>query len=117
MLKAVKEILDRRMKLHDEDDCSIEKCRNELIEILSQDERVTIDILNQLNEKEILFTSEVFEEIAYHLQSVNYIHCLEKIYLKYPYLPIKDAIEVAKEFFDCEAQSSEVMLKIQKAGD
>ena len=53
MLKKVKEILDKRSKINDEDDYRIEKCRDELIDALSQDELLTIDILNQLNEKEI----------------------------------------------------------------
>ena len=98
MLKKVKEILDKRSKINDEDDYRIEKCRDELIDALRQDDLLTIDILNQLNEKEILYTSEVFEEIAYNLQSVNYINCLKYIEKKYPSLDIKDAIEVATEF-------------------
>ena len=69
--------------INDEDDYRIEKCRDELIDALSQDELLTIDILNQLNEKEIMYTSEVFEEIAYNLQSVNYINCLKYIEKKY----------------------------------
>ena len=48
MLKKVKEILDKRSKINDEDDYRIEKCRDELIDTLSQDELLTIDILNQL---------------------------------------------------------------------
>jgi len=100
MVKTVKEIINKRAKLYKEDDYGIEKCRSELIEILSKDELLTIDILNQLNDEEISYTSEVFEEIAYNLQSVNYIKCLEKIYIKYPHLNIKDAIEVAKQFVD-----------------
>ena len=46
MLKKVKEILDKRSKINDEDDYRIEKCRDELIDALSQDELLTIDILN-----------------------------------------------------------------------
>lgn len=78
MLKTVKEIINKRAELYKEDDYGIEKYRNELIEILSKDELLTIDILNQLDDEQIAYTSEVFEEIAYHLQSVNYINCLEK---------------------------------------
>lgn len=51
MLKKVKEILDKRSKINDEDDYRIEKCRDELIDALSQDELLTIDILNQLMRK------------------------------------------------------------------
>lgn len=98
MINKVKEILDKRIQINDEDDYRIEKCREELIEVLSRDELLTIDILNQLNEKEILYTSEVFEEIAYNLQSANYINCLKRIEKKYPSLNIRDAVEVATEF-------------------
>ncbi len=100
MFTIVKEILVRRSKLSDEDDYQIEKYRNELIEILSHDEDLTIQIINQLNEQEILYASEVFEEVAYNLQSKNYIKCLEGIENKYSFLPIKDAIKVAKEFMN-----------------
>lgn len=34
MLKKVKEILDKRSKINDEDDYRIEKCRDELIDAL-----------------------------------------------------------------------------------
>ena len=43
------------------------KKREELIEVLSKDEHSTIEVMKQLNEVEILYTSEVFEEIAYNL--------------------------------------------------
>lgn len=39
MLKTVKEILDKRSKINDEDDYRIEKCRNELIDALSQNSK------------------------------------------------------------------------------
>ena len=59
-----------------------------------------MDIRNQLNEKEILFVSEVFEEIAYNLQSNRYIECLKSISQKYPNLNLEDSIEVAEEYMD-----------------
>ncbi len=48
MLNTVKNIINKRVKLHEEDYYRIEECRNELIEILSKDELLTIDILNQI---------------------------------------------------------------------
>ncbi len=95
MLNTVKNIINKRVKLHEED-----YYRNELIEILSKDELLTIDILNQLDDEEISYVSEVFEEIADNLNSVNYIDCLEKIYIKYPHLLLKYAIEAAKNNTD-----------------
>lgn len=100
MLNTVKNIINKRIKLHEEDYYGIEECRNELIEILSKDELLTIDILNQLDDEEISYVSEVFEEIADNLNSVNYIDCLEKIYIKYPHLLLKYAIEAAKNNTD-----------------
>ena len=82
MIMAVKEILNQRFKINDENDYMIEKKREELIEVLSKDEHSTIEVLKQLNEVEILYTSEVFEEIAYNLQSRKYIECLKQIQKK-----------------------------------
>ncbi len=98
MIMAVKKILDQRLKINDEDDYMIEKKREELIEILSKDEHRTIEILKQLNGIEILYTSEVFEEIAYNLKSRKYIDCLKQIQKEFPELDILDAIKVAEEY-------------------
>lgn len=98
MIMAVKEILNQRFKINDENDYMIEKKREELIEVLSKDEHSTIEVLKQLNEVEILYTSEVFEEIAYNLQSRKYIECLKQIQKKFPKLDIMDAIKVAEEY-------------------
>ncbi|AYE34002.1 hypothetical protein [Clostridium septicum] len=100
MINKVKLIISDRSKLHDEDDYNIEICRERLIEILSKDEESTILILNELNEKEILLASEVFEEVAYNLQSNRYIECLKSISLKYPNLNLEESIEVAEEYMD-----------------
>lgn len=100
MINKVKLIISDRSKLHDEDDYNIEICRQRLIEILSKNEKDTILVLNQLNEKEILLASEVFEEIAYNLQSTKYIECLKSISYKYPNLNLEDSIEVAEEYMD-----------------
>ena len=97
MLEHVKKILADRMLINDEDYNSIEKNWEKLIEVLSRDEYKTIDVLNQLNEKEILYTSEVFEEISYNLQSLNYIDCLKNIEKKYSNLEISYSVKAAEE--------------------
>ena len=98
MITDVKNILAQRLKISDEDDYMIEKKREELVKELSKDEYSTIKILKQLNEMEILYTSEVFEEIAYNLQSRKYIDCLKQLQKKFPELDILDAIKVAEEY-------------------
>jgi len=89
------------MKTNDEDDYRIEEIREKLIEILSQDEHMTMEILNQLDENETLYTSEIFEEIAYNLKSIAYIQCLKNIEKKYNKIDISDAIKTVIEYIDC----------------
>ncbi len=98
MLSKVKNVISERIQINDEDDFNIEKCRNKLIVFLSENVKQTINILEQLDENEVLYVSEVFEEIAYNLQSTEYIKCLRDIEKKYPNIDISDSIEVAEEY-------------------
>ncbi|PXV84400.1 hypothetical protein C8E03_1321 [Lachnotalea glycerini] len=98
MLSEVKNVINERIQTNDEDDFNIEKCRNKLIDFLSENVKQTINILEQLDAKEVLYVSEVFEEIAYNLQSTEYIKCLRDIEKKYPNIDISDSIEVAEEY-------------------
>lgn len=98
MLNKVKNVIIERIQINDEDDFNIEKCRNKLIDFLSENAKQTINILEQFDENEILYVSEVFEEIAYNLQSTEYIKCLRDIEKKYPNIDISDSIEVAEEY-------------------
>ena len=98
MLSEVKNVINERIQINDEDDFNIEKCRNKLIDFLSENVKQTINILEQLDENEVLYVSEVFEEIAYNLKSTEYIKCLRDIEKKYPNIDISDSIEVAEEY-------------------
>lgn len=98
MLSKVKNVISERIQINDEDDFNIEKCRNKLIDFLSENVKQTINILEQLDENEVLYVSEVFEEIAYNLQSTEYIKCLRDIEKKFPNIDISDSIEVAEEY-------------------
>lgn len=100
LMNDIKDILKVRFSLNDEDDYSIEQCRENLIQKLSINIDETIFILNQLTDEEILLVSEVFEEISYNLQSKEYIDCLKVIQNKYPDLDLKDSIDVAEDFMD-----------------
>lgn len=100
LLDKIRNILEKRASLNNEDDYNIEQCREQVIELLSDNQELTIMILNQLTDKEILFVSEVFEEIPYNLQSKEYIDCLRKLKLAYPYLNLEDSIKIAEDFMD-----------------
>ncbi len=100
MINRVKSIILERKKLHDEDDYKIEICRQRLIQILSTNENDTILSLRALNQEEILYVSEVFEEVAYNLQSNKYIECLKEISNIYPQLDLEDIIIISQEYMD-----------------
>jgi hypothetical protein len=99
MHQEVKEIIRKRAVLHMNDPV-IEKYREELIHILSQNEKDTIDFLKKCSKEEALWVSEVFEEIAYHLQSVEYINTLKGVDQKYPELKLNDTIKTAVSYMD-----------------
>lgn len=100
LINEVRTILKKRSGLNDEDDYGIEQCWDKLIQILSINKEETIFILNQLTDNEILLVSEVFEEISYNLQSIEYIQCLKSIEIKYPHLDLKDCIDIAEDFMN-----------------
>ena len=96
----VKDVLKKRMNSNDEDDFTIYKYRDKLVELLSKNEEETIKVLCELNEKEVSYVSEVFEEIAEKLQSCNYINILWKLERKFPNLNLKRCVKTAENFVD-----------------
>ena len=83
-------------------DPSIEKYWDELIELLSENESETINYLKHCTKNEAEWVSEVFEDIAYNLQSNAYIESLQKINVKYPDLNLANIIEIAKDYIQAK---------------
>ncbi len=100
LYEQIKEILSIREKLHPEDDYGIQKCWDELIELLSKNEDNTIECLCLCTSNEVDWLSEVFEDIAYNLQSRRYIECLKKLDVKYPELNLNRCILTAEDYLE-----------------
>lgn len=96
MYKNVVMIITERKALHPNDP-AIEKYWERLTEILSESSSETIELFDICSEEEILYLSEVFEDVAYNLHDELYIECLERLLLKYPNIPIADSIKTAKQ--------------------
>ena len=62
--------------LLDDNDPRIEQKWEELIALLSESENLTLNFLQICTKKGLLLLSEVFEEVAYNLQSKKYIEIL-----------------------------------------
>lgn len=92
--EKVRSVLGARALL-DDNDPGIEQKWAELIELLSEDESLTLDFLMQCTKTELLFLSEVFEEVAYNLQSRKYIDLLYLLDKRYPDLGLNSHIQIA----------------------
>ncbi|MNP73255.1 hypothetical protein D3C76_1699480 [compost metagenome] len=97
--ERVRAVLGARA-LFDENDPRIGQKWAELIELLSENEKLTLDFLKVCSKTELSFLSEVFEEVAHNLQSKEYIELLYLLDKRYPDLDLKSHIEVAEGYMD-----------------
>ena len=97
--EKVRAILGARALL-DDNDPRIEQKWEELIALLSEDENLTINFLQVCTKTELSFLSEIFEEVAYNLQSKKYIELLYFLDQRYPNLNLKRSIQIAEEYMD-----------------
>ncbi|WP_042473848.1 hypothetical protein [Bacillus ndiopicus] len=97
--EKVRAVLGARALL-DDNDPRIEQKWEELIVLLSKDENLTLNFLQVCTKTELLFISEVFEEVAYNLQSKKYIELLYCLDQRYPDLNLKRSIQIAEEYLD-----------------
>ncbi|MEN1990743.1 hypothetical protein [Paenibacillus hubeiensis] len=95
--EKVRAVLGARALL-DDNDPMIKQKWIELIELLSTDESLTLAFLNQCTKTEISFLSEVFEEVAYNLQSGKFIDLLYLLDKRYPDLDLNSHIQIAESY-------------------
>lgn len=98
MEEKMKKIIEQRKKLHMNDDMGIQNCWDEITNILSENEEVTIKYLDSCEKDELYWVSEVFEDISENLQSKEFIECLRKLDLKFPELKMTNDIDLAEEY-------------------
>ncbi|MGE7943716.1 hypothetical protein ACQKNB_16685 [Lysinibacillus xylanilyticus] len=97
--EKVRAVLGARALL-DDNDPRIEQKWEELIVLLSEDENLTLNFLQVCTKTELSFLSEIFEEVAYNLQSNKYIELLYCLDQRYPDLNLKRSIQIAEEYMD-----------------
>ncbi|WP_322925065.1 hypothetical protein [Paenibacillus campi] len=97
--EKVRAILGARALL-DDNDPRIEKKWAELIELLSKNEDLTLNFLKECSKTELVFLSEVFEDVAYNLQSKRYIELLYQLDKMYPDLYLRQHIQVAENYMN-----------------
>ena len=99
MIKNImEEIILERKKKHIEDDYGIERCWNQMIDILSKDLNDTIKYLQNCSEEDIYYISEIFEDVSGNLKSKEYIRCLRELDKKFPKLNLTEDIDLAEDY-------------------
>ncbi len=99
-------IINKIEKLHIEDP-KIYDYWDELTKVLSANERATIQFLFSLEDKEAIdHISSVFEDVAYRLNSPEFILCIESLQTKFPDLLLVHMIDAAREAINLNEDES-----------
>ncbi len=88
-IQKFKEILIERERIaketRDEWDYGIEKCQQELVDVLSEDIISTVKFLNtECTAEQFVWISEIFDEIVEETQCREFIDVLYEVAKKYP---------------------------------
>ena len=94
------EVLKKRKALNINDDFGIEQCWNEMTELLSQNEDEMIRYLADVNEDDLYYISEIFEDISEKLQSEQFINCLRELDKKFTELDMTKDIDIAESYIE-----------------
>jgi len=92
----VKDLITKRKNMHP-DDPRISDIWDEITNILGRSIKDTVIFFNNCTEDEVYWLSEVFDDIAYELNSQEFIDCIEGLERKYEALNIRQDIEFAKK--------------------
>jgi hypothetical protein len=93
---SVYNIVDQINELHIEDP-KVYDYWDDLTKIFSADEKLTIEFLYSLEDKNVINTiSSVFEDVAYRLQSPAFITCIESLQTRFPDLPLEHMVDAAR---------------------
>ena len=85
LAEELREILERRSKLHPNDDFRTEKAWEEETELLSRNMDETILFLeNECTADEFSWISEVFDDVVSRTQSKEFIQALYRVAKKFP---------------------------------
>lgn len=68
----IKENLEQRRSIHEEDDFRLERNWAELTNILSMSEDETINYLKNSSKEDVLLISSVFDDVSEKIQSRNF---------------------------------------------
>jgi hypothetical protein len=96
----MKDILEKRKRLHLNDDYGIQAAWAEMTNLLSENEKNTITYLEKCSKSDLYWISEVFEDVARNIRSHSFIDCLRILDKKYPDLEMTIDIDHAEQYIN-----------------
>ena len=94
--REIEKIIKERIEMHPDDPRIVEKW-SELTQFFVQNEEDTIVYLNNCNQENVNWISEIFEDISEQLQSSRFIECIENLCIKFPELDLEQDVLYAKK--------------------
>ena len=67
-----------------------------MIEILSKNEKETVDFLKSCNDEKLYWISEIFEDISENFQSKDFVEFLKELQKQHPNVDMKQDIKYAE---------------------
>lgn len=95
----IKTLIKERSEL-EPNDPKVYEYWERMTELLSVSIVETILFFNTCSEQEVYWLSEIFEDIAYKVNSMEFIQCLKRLDKKYPDLDLSYDIKIAEEFME-----------------
>jgi hypothetical protein len=96
----MKDIIERRKRLHLNDDYGIQAAWAEMTNLLSEQEKNTITYLEKCSKSDLYWVSEIFEDVARNIRSQSFIDCLRILDKRYPDLEMRGDIDLAENYIN-----------------
>ena len=96
IVKSFKKVLHQRMKMHFNDPKISEKW-DEMVHLIGGCFTDVETAFDSLNEEEMEYASEIFEDLSTRLQSKQLLSYFKKLQIKYPHINMQSDLDYAKK--------------------
>ncbi len=87
-------LVEKRKNIDPQNEFLIQKCWDEELSVLTKSLENTIKYLNEASEEEILWISEIFDDLVIHFNSIELIKVYKQLKIKYPNISNDIAIDI-----------------------
>lgn len=92
--KQMKILVEKRKNIDPQNELLIQKCWDEELIVLNKSLENTINYLKEAPEEEILWISEIFDDLVIHFNSIELIKVYKQLQIKYPHIANDIAVDI-----------------------